>query len=434
MPPKPTGKIVYPGSYTECVDAPYPDQPKFDGFAPAEFIVNTCSYVLGGKLRCLPPTNPDHIRCAIGRVVEIEEVGYCHVGFDGVDNDWCINLLLAPNELSDFKPKVDPVTGARASTSQAENAALGEANVPQGHLIKVDKSTSPPPHENKSWSDQVGAFVHYFFDSKDQPHLFHFNTAVEVPLDVGPNLFLNVYNPLEKARDDARDQLTKTFGVGVTDIPVLHCEVEGSRAHDFCAIAVPIAAPAVAASNAGSSICHSTLGKILPFGWGHKICKYLSKAASAVLQWPAALAAIAAALPSWGFAKPGDADVDGLVGLGDGVIISGRWVLDAAHTGANELHPVLTLQKVADADWTKVADLSQFTEEWCHRVTEAPLSGGIGTVSTGLTPEQQVVHDRQQDPDKQWVLHPALDGCQGSIDLTFSPPPPPPPPPGPVIK
>ncbi|MDQ6750070.1 MAG: hypothetical protein M3Z33_04875 [Actinomycetota bacterium] len=427
-PPTPTGPVATPTSYTHCVERlDYQDQPSLNGWDPAAFIIANCAYGLGGKLVCLPPPGPgdptpDHFRCAIGRVIEIEEVGYDKVGYEAFDNDWCINLLLAPQELSAFTPVV--TAGKRAARDQKANYEAAEAE-PQGKLLQVDKSAMPAPHENTDWSKQVGAFVPYFFDEHDQPVLFHFNIAQAVPLDIGPNLVQNVYNPLEKVRDQLQAQLAASYGVDVTRIPVLHCEVEGSREHDFCSIAVPIAQGAQVFSDG----CHAALDWV-PFGIGDAVCKVLNFLPS----WLATVAAALAGLGTWGLAHPGDADVAGMVSVGDAVIISGRWVFDAAHNGANELHPVLTLQKLANGDWSSVSDLGQFAEEWCRRVSEAPPPYDvIGTVASGLTPAQQAVHDNQQRPEQKWTVHPAVDGCRGSIDLTFSPAPPLGPPP-PVIR
>lgn len=433
--PSPTPGPGYSGplsSYTHCTErSDYKDQPDFSGWDPASFVIESCAYGQGGKLVCLPVATPadprpNRYRCAIGRVIEIEGVGYDKVGFDAMDNDWSINLLLAPQELSDFTPKVDP-TGARTARPYAENRKSALDSVPQGPLLYIETDSTkpvamPPPHENKDWSKDIGQQVEYFYDQADNPVLFHFDIGQPVPLDVGPNWLAMAYNPLEDARDKARDALKQAFGVDVTLIPVLHCEVEGSREHDFCAVAVPLAEGAKAFSDG----CHAALGWV-PFGIGDAVCKFLS----AVVSWIAALAGFLAGLATWGFAHPGDEVVGGLINLGDLVILSGRWVFDAAHEGQNELHPVLTAQKLPFTDYSSIGDLTQFCDDWCALVSEAPPPDGlIGSVGLPLTPGQQATHDNQQQPPQRWQVHPAVDGCQGSVDLSFSPPPaesPPPP-------
>lgn len=52
-----------------------------------------CHFLLGGKLICLGQDDA----CAIGRVAQIEPVGYGKSDFERLDNDFSVNLLLAPH-------------------------------------------------------------------------------------------------------------------------------------------------------------------------------------------------------------------------------------------------------------------------------------------------------------------------------------------------
>lgn len=56
-----------------------------------------CGFLLGGKLICL-----GHNQCAIGKVVQLEPVGFDKPFPEDIDNDYSINILLAPH--------VEPVT------------------------------------------------------------------------------------------------------------------------------------------------------------------------------------------------------------------------------------------------------------------------------------------------------------------------------------
>jgi hypothetical protein len=99
----------------------------------------------------------------------------------------------------------------------------------------------------------------------------------------------------------------------------------------------------------------------------------------------------------------------------DILVVMGRWVYDSAHSGWNELHPVLHCQKIARAQdlasgnpWTGLpqfspanldATLNQQTPErvgWCPLITEAG------------DPQTQT---NQQLPQNQWTIHPVIDGC-----------------------
>ena len=57
-------------------------------------LAGLCRYLLGGKLICLG--NPAKDERAVGRIAGLEPVGYGKSGFKAIDNDYCINLLLAP--------------------------------------------------------------------------------------------------------------------------------------------------------------------------------------------------------------------------------------------------------------------------------------------------------------------------------------------------
>src|SRR5262245_14386918 len=62
-------------------------------------LLRACDYMLGGKLVCLGSDE-----CSIGRVTIFETVENDKKGFDKIDNDFCINLLLSPHELKHFAP------------------------------------------------------------------------------------------------------------------------------------------------------------------------------------------------------------------------------------------------------------------------------------------------------------------------------------------
>jgi hypothetical protein len=70
-----------------------------------------CAFLLGGKLVCL-----GHNECAVGKIVQVEPVGFDKSFPETIDNDYCINVLLAPH--------VEPVT---------EDTVRGDGG--QGRLI-----------------------------------------------------------------------------------------------------------------------------------------------------------------------------------------------------------------------------------------------------------------------------------------------------------
>src|SRR3954469_24329667 len=106
--------------YTECVDRAAYEDPSFGPeifvaiagliYAISTFgislifsmvaamsaLMKVCDYILYGKLVCL-----EDDRCAVGRVAAFETVDD-KSGVDKIDNDFSINLLLAPHALGEF--------------------------------------------------------------------------------------------------------------------------------------------------------------------------------------------------------------------------------------------------------------------------------------------------------------------------------------------
>src|SRR5207249_2529415 len=90
---------------------------------------------------------------------------------------------------------------------------------------------------------------------------------------------------------------------------------------------------------------------------GRWICSLLS-----TLFAPLVLAAMVAA---WIAGSSDNRDFEGAGDLnpGDVVVIHGRWVYDAGHTGWNELHAVLSLQKIGDTvDAAAAGNLADFPD------------------------------------------------------------------------
>lgn len=90
-----------------------------------------CDFLLGGKLICL-----GHNECAVGKIVQVEPVGFGKSFPETIDNDYCINVLLAPH--------AEPVT---------EDTVRGDGV--QGHLIARQSAIdglglgfAGYPHEN----------------------------------------------------------------------------------------------------------------------------------------------------------------------------------------------------------------------------------------------------------------------------------------------
>lgn len=304
-----------------------------------EALMKICEYLLHGKLVCL-----DGNRCAIGHVTSFETVDDKD-GFEKIDNDFCINMLLAPWDLPTF------TTG----TFDENYQSVIEEKV-QGWLISEQPDMPMPmePSDGKKYSP-------YYTEYPDKSWI-----------DYNSNPYLQ--------------------GIPYK-VPVLHLEIEGERIHMVCgALKWPYSwIPGM------DEFCH---WKPLGIPIGRWVCAALSTFLA-----PLILPALAAA---WAAGSEDNRSFEGAGSLsrGDQIIAIGRWVYDAGHSGYNELHPLLSLQKVADD--IQYGTFAELYDRWCKHASEAPPPVPAGM----MTPEQQETYDAQRQPENRWYFHPLLDGCR----------------------
>ena len=304
-----------------------------------------CDYLLHGKLVCLGGDV-----CAIGRVAEFQTVDD-KSGFEQLDNDFSIRILLCPDSLSLM---------GRGEENRVSNYEIARQG-PQGELI-TEQASMPVPLDPKPKEDQGpspkywGTYVDF-----DAPY---FGPPVVYP----------------------------TSADAPYKVPVLHCEIEGDRIAAVCAAFQVIWNPVI-----------ETLCAIPLFGW--LICLVISIALLPVILTTLATAWAAGSNDNRSFEDAGSLEV------GDTVVITGRWVYDAGHAGWNEIHAVKSVQKIDDAvvcAWQTFDDLH---ERWCDRVNEVPPEGAPGSRPAAMTPAQETVWEGQVDSKNRWVYHPAIDGC-----------------------
>lgn len=92
--------------------------------------------------------------------------------------------------------------------------------------------------------------------------------------------------------------------------------------------------------------------------------------------------------------------------------VDGTWVFDGGHQdtheGWNEIHPIKNAIIVGTwtGDWRNAVD-TRYNSLVDH--CEA-LHGALGTAQGSLTVKAQ------EQPENQWVWHPLIDGCEGSVE------------------
>jgi hypothetical protein len=342
-----------------------------------------CDYLLGGKLVCLGGD-----QCAIGYITHFEPASEKSFPAN-LDNDFSFNILLSPDGLGTYAAIYKDTSIADQAKWQKAFGTASAATKPQGDLLK-QQDGMPIPHEDepddKRLSDQFSGYYSEYPDA-NYPEFDPSHSPFQVPGSDGPAF----------------------------RAPALHLEAEGDRICNVCAVI-----SAFTLGPVGKAICKA---KFLGIPVGSIACHIIGFFLLPFL--PAVLVALLAAIGvAWAASRDGNQDdprtdtQGGELHLGDLVVVTGRWVYDAGHTGWNELHPLKTVQKIdPKALPDKVADQRA---RWCGLLAQVPpfVPPGPGTTPTGMTPGQTGVWISQRQPEHQWYLHPAIDGCRpGEPDL-----------------
>jgi hypothetical protein len=344
--------------YTSCVesnnyeDPPLPKSGTVGGvlsgiFTSLPLLKATCDYMLRGKLVCLGGD-----QCAIGRVTNFETVADKSFP-DTIDNDFSINIVLAPWDLESF------THGSRLDNYNmvANDTSPGS----QGYLIK-EQLGMPIPRESTEG------------DLPNKRYGGMFKTF--------PSRVYIDYNP-----DPGRSG-------SPYDVPVLHCEIEGDRAFLVCSTLDKLSS----LIPGNGSFCRKN-------GFFKFLCK--------VAAWLLTPVIMPYLMEAWDLGSNDNRDFQGASSLtpGDYVVIIGRWVYDAGHSGWNELHPVKSIQKIS-REMYKSEGYYKLHDKWCDQYKKIPPISGPGFHTKDMTAEQQNVYDNQRRPENRWYLHPLLDGCE----------------------
>jgi hypothetical protein len=321
--------------------------------AAMALLEETLRYMLKGKLVCLGGD-----RCAVGTLIGFETTADKSFP-SNIDNDFSMNLMLWPFSLQDFIGK----------TKFADSLKAVQLSHPQGCLV-TEQSGMPNPHESP-------------FGPKYQPD--------PVSIDMVDAYAIGDFNTMVPL-------------TGPIDVAAFHCECEGSRISDMLNTL-----EAIGSLGTGGGLCE---WKLFGIPIGSTICAVVETVLA-----PVVAIALTAAWFNATDGSPDDARLDPRAGelkLGNVVVITGRWSYDAGHTGWNELHPVKTIQKIAETPAGLDAGGDNLYLQWCGLTSAVPppdRDGPDGTPAS-MTPSQQQTWDAQQRPENQWQLHPLVDGCQ----------------------
>lgn len=399
--------------------------------AGAEILRRVAEWLLTGKLICLSNvqrrvfTDPDPDRvCVIGRVLDFEKVGEDKSGFGTIDNDFAVNLFIAPFAVSDVN-----MLEHDALQRRMERSSQGDLiqNPDQPPVVPGDPDPHPGSLGRKDNPLEPFGPMPHGFTGYERDIVFFAKFPKPVPFNVYGDIdeFAKLDPKLDQFKNDAYTEfilahpgtspsdglaviatrfyqlVDAEFGPSVIKkARALHCEFEGSRIKDVYN-ALDFAHP------------HCAKHGILGF-----LCDVVSFVIGAVLAIPRLIAAAVA----WANADDGalsnsyDA-AGGEVKLDDLIVVQGRWCYDSAHSGYNEMHAVRTVRMAVPT-----VPMDQLRNDWCSELSKVPPSPpSVPPVAgapppRGLTPAQTQTRDAQARPENRWVYHPAIDGCTPQQD------------------
>ena len=427
--------------------------------ATVEILRNVAEWMLNGKLICLKNvkrrvfTDPDPDRiCVLGTVLDFEKVGEDKFGPEKIDNDFALNLFIAPFAQADVAT-VDPAILRRRMERDAQGDLIQDPAAPTpvpgdpepspGPLMRKDdpsqpfgplpvgfngyqrglmfSASFPRPVPKNVYADphELAAFDPAFAQLADEAHAKVW-TELQGPIDSGGSPISDTKrsemlteldeDPLGNAQvsQEFYKAIASAYAFVGVDAQALHCEFEGSRIRDVYDV----------------------------LDWGHVHCKkgglfgFVCGVLNLLISTLLAIPKLIAVASAWDSAKGGDLNDaydyphDPIV-TGDSIVVRGRWAYDSAHSGYNEIHAVRTVQKTPPAP-TEAAAFILFHDTWCGELAKVPPGPPTPRGRAGrddppddshqMTPVQKPTHEAQGRPENQWVVHPMIDGCMPAAE------------------
>ena len=387
------------------------------------------NYLVNGKLICLHrQSNADCLCggpagltvCALGEVADTEDVGQDKNFIQDLDDDYAINLVLFPFEMSEFvakgfidQKKEQVLEEPILQTHLTSRAYTDKLRAYLQSLMAIATDPAKPQADLLARSQTTIGKLAEFGYLRDMVWLTATHDYLPWTDVVGRDPGFPESGPDEHAR--WLDFVVKNAYLDPTRfaVPVLHCEFEGSRLRDM-------------------------LDAIQGFPFGGSYCKknFFTKFVCRVLS--AVFAPLVLALVLLAYLKNKEGSIGpalaggGTIGPKSRVIVRGRWVYDTGHPGWNEIHAVRVVQLLQEPVPPNPDDFKKFLHTWCEKLAETPVSDGVPRAGGGAVykpqsvPAAETTRIAQQQPENKWEFHPLIDGC---VPVRQPPPPPPPPPP-----
>jgi hypothetical protein len=365
-------------------------------------------WLLHGKLICLHRgpseadcicSGPDGITvCALGEIVDTEDVGQDKNPIEDLDDDYAINLALLPFSMGEFASKGFVERNANVLGTESD-----EFDDYKQSLFQIATKPGQPQGDLVTRQQGKDGLAKEFGYLRTMVMLSN-GEYFPWPQIVGRDSGTPLLGPDEhKAWLDYVAANAWLFPKKFS-VPVLHCEFEGSRTHDML--------NALEGFPFGSSFCKKNFFTKL-------LCKVLAALLAPILLAALALAWLRNTAGSTAPALVGG----GTIGPRDKVIVRGSWVYDAGHSGWNEMHAVRIVQRAENVPNDPTA-FKAFLHLWCERMGETPTDGGDVAGTPGKpqdVPAAGITFTAQQMPENKWEFHPAVDGCQPVDDRPLPP-------------
>ena len=222
-------------------------------------------------------------------------------------------------------------------------------------------------------------------------------------------------------------------GQSIDAVGTLEVEFEGGGMYDLylsllAALPLALAAAAISTAIMGAALTAAAAAAATgPAGWFIALLTIIAGLiASVAASAPAVGTAVAGYVIGHGdVANPAadDPNIGTIFPGQDVLIVMGTWVYNSAHSGWNELHPVLHCQKIAQVQPIDLATgnpwvhLPQFSATNVEKTLNQNTLDRIGWCPLINEATAPLTSSSQQLPQNAWNIHPVVDGC--------TPPPPP---------
>jgi hypothetical protein len=344
-------------------------------------VILYCRWWLYDRLICLGGEE-----CAIGLLGAVEPPDK-KTGFDAIDTDYSINLVLAPHNIQELPPDYlasPPAPEPGEDPSVKFKAALHRQIADDGMQGRLIKETHTTGDVKTIFGGKKFDFEGYLHPYPGARVLHHYQAY-------------------------------------------LHGEFEGAGVKDL----YDAAQAAIAVAAVASVACAVPL-----IGWA--VCLILSIVAAAI-----ALVGLGIGLSDAGKPNFFDGKFPGIHTTRDILFVRGVWVYDSAHTGWNELHPLVDCRIVASAKYLKddVVDWDDAISGYMVKIGKWRWEAGKLIKAPGTPAKEDwtdwvadecgaskkasspLTVDTQDRPEHKWTIHPVIDGCKPAPAPTPTPTP-----------